>query len=446
MQDTKLLIYSSRDSSRLQYILQLMLYDLLGLDFEFTKDEQRFLAFNGPKLCYGLHNAGGVVFIHADELLFDTGIHPVSFHTGIYQEVTTIFNHTQKSALPFDPFAAAFYLVSRYEEYLPFGADQHDRFPAALSISYRHGFLRVPVVNHYALFLQQLLQQHFPEIIFPLKKYRFQLTYDIDMAFAYCEKGLLRNTAGLLRSVITLNLKAFTNRLKVLAGFEQDPFDTFGYQRLLHERYALQPVYFFLLGDYSRYDKNIGWKNAAFRQVVKATAESCPTGIHASYASNRLPGKLITEKERLEKITGTKVFRNRQHYLKLQMPGTYQRLLSAGITEDFTMGYASQIGFRAGIAAPFYFYDLEREATTELLIHPFAAMDATLFYHLEMDALTALQQVKLLADEVKKVNGTFIFLAHNDLISQHGPWKAWHQHFETLLSYCSAPGENIHGN
>lgn len=446
MEAKQLLIYSPRDSPRLQYTLQLVFRQLLGVAYEFTIEEQQYSAFDGPKLSYGPKNPGDGVFIYADELLFTANIQPPTIHTGSFRDITTLFHHGHEAALPFDPLAAAFYLVSRYEEYLPFQGDAHGRFPAEVSLNYMLGFHQVPVVNHYALFIRQQLLHYFPEMIFPERNYQFQLTYDIDMAFAFREKGWLRNAVNLLRSAIMLNVPALATRLKVLSGFEQDPFDTFDYQQSLHDQFTIQPVYFFLLGDHSRYDKNISWKNPVLQRLVQDISGKYPTGIHASYASNRFPGKIKTEKERLEKISGRNVFRNRQHYLKLKMPVTYQRLLAAGITEDYTMGYASQTGFRAGIASAFYFYDLQNETSTDLLIHPFAAMDAALFYHLKMDASAALAQAKHLADEVKKVNGTFTFLAHNDLIGDQGPWQEWRLHFEKLIRDCSNTAQNNQGN
>ncbi|MEP7127589.1 MAG: polysaccharide deacetylase family protein, partial [Chitinophagales bacterium] len=408
MPTQSLLIYSPHNSPRLQYTLQLLFNIVLGVAYEFTTDEHRFSAFGGAKISYGKTTGSAALFLHADELLFENDIKLVSIAAGSYNEIKTIFHHNHTAALPFDPFAATFYLVSRYEEYLPFKPDNHGRFPAELSLSYKDGFHKVPVVNHYALFLKQLIVSHFPDFNFPEKKYQFQLTYDIDMAFAFREKGVLRNAGGFLRSFRNLNLKEVALRLKVLAGLEQDPFDSFDYQQLLHEKYSLQPVYFFLLGDHSRFDKNISWRKDAFAKVVKQIADKYETGIHASYASNFFPEKIMMEKERLEKMSGRNVFRNRQHFLKLQFPDTYQKLIAAGITEDYTMGYSSQTGFRAGIASPFYFYDLQNDTSTHLLIHPFAAMDAAMFYNMKLSPDAALEQSKQLADEVKKVNGTFI--------------------------------------
>jgi hypothetical protein len=52
-----------------------------------------------------------------------------------------VFCQRQIGDLPFDPLAATFYLVSRYEEYLPFIPDEHGRFPAKQSFAFSNGFL-----------------------------------------------------------------------------------------------------------------------------------------------------------------------------------------------------------------------------------------------------------------------------------------------------------------
>jgi hypothetical protein len=432
-----LLVFSSQNSSRLAYILQLLLKDLLKIDFEYTDNKEKFLNYTGPKLSYGTERLDREVHIHAMTVLFEKTISVQSIAAGEWQGVKTLFHHDRDADLPFDLLAASFYLVTRYEEYLPFSEDTHGRFPVEQSIAYKNGFSEIPVVDHYAQFLKKILQEKNSGLNFPPRKYAFQLTYDIDMAFAFREKGAMRNAAGYLRSLKNLNLKEISLRTRVLLGATDDPFDTFVFQQWLHEQYKLKPVYFFLLGDHGPFDKNISWRNVFFTDIVKALSEKNETGIHSSYDSNRYPKKVKIEKERLEKITGKPVFRNRQHFLKLRFPETYRNLLDAGITEDYTMGYAEQPGFRVGISIPFKWYDLEKEEATSLTVHPFAVMDASLHYYQNLDPVSALEKSKLVVDAVKRVNGHFIFLAHNDLLSDEGPWKGWREQFEKLLAYAA---------
>jgi hypothetical protein len=160
-------------------------------------------------------------------------------------------------------------------------------------------------------------------------------------------------------------------------------------------------------------------------------------GIHPSWASNSDSGKLSTEIMRLEGMVNREVVRSRQHFLKLDLPSTYRRLIDLGIREDYTMGYASQVGFRAGTSLPFYFYDLDMETQTQLLVHPFAVMDGTLNEYMELTVDDAQYLVKELMDRVKEVNGTFISLWHNETVSDNRHWYEWKQVYEfTLEEAC----------
>ena len=222
----------------------------------------------------------------------------------------------------------------------------------------------------------------------------------------------------------------------MLFGNETDPYDTFNFQFSLHEKFQLKPIYFFLLGDDGKFDKNISWRNDELQKLIKKISEKIEIGIHSSFASNDQSEKVRTEIDRLSRITGKKIIRNRQHFLKLQFPSTYQTLYANGISEDYTMGYSSQIGFRAGIASPYRYYDLEKEEATGLVIYPFAVMDASLHYYLKLTPVEALEKCRQIVDEVKKVNGYLILLAHNDLISDEGPWIGWREKFEELIKYA----------
>ena len=67
------------------------------------------------------------------------------------------------------------------------------------------------------------------------------------------------------------------------------------------------------------------------------------------------------------------------------MPETYRNLIEFDITDDYTMGYAAQPGFRASTCSSFNFYDLDREQETKLRVHPFCIMDASLRHYLNVD-------------------------------------------------------------
>ena len=106
---------------------------------------------------------------------FNITPHSLLFETGIRQQNITFYNKDSLKAFfpcasaadfPFDIFAATFYLLSRYEEYLSPEQDQHGRFPATASIAYQQKFLDEPIVHHWIQAFQHALRSKFPFLKF----------------------------------------------------------------------------------------------------------------------------------------------------------------------------------------------------------------------------------------------------------------------------------------
>jgi hypothetical protein len=138
----------------------------------------------------------------------------------------------------------------------------------------------------------------------------------------------------------------------------------------------------------------------------------------------------------LSKVINKEITASRQHYLKLELPFTYQNLIKNEITDDFTMGFASEIGFRAGICEPYYFYDLDTEHETPLRIHPFAVMEGTLKDYMKIKPHEAMQFVKPLIDNVKAVDGQFITLWHNQSLNDQISEGHWREPYEEIIRYA----------
>ena len=112
-----------------------------------------------------------------------------------------------------------------------------------------------------------------------------------------------------------------------------------------------------------------------------------------------------------------------------------------GIKEDYSMGYASYPGFRAGTSSPFNFYDLAAEYETDLVIFPFAVMDVTLRQYLSLTPQEALDRIKNILQQVKQVEGTFLSLWHNESLSGQGIWKGWREVFEGMIEEVTMNNE-----
>jgi hypothetical protein len=320
---------------------------------------------------------------------------------------------------------------------LPHLRDAHDRYHETESLAYARGFLQKPIVNLWAKQFRLLLQRHFPGLKFNLTRYKYISTIDIDNAYAYLEKGLMRTLGAYGRSLLNFDFQQMVERSKVLLHMQHDPYDTYELMHDLHKRYKVSVIYFFLLGEYGENDKNVSVDNRNFQSLIQSLADYAETGIHPSYGSNSKTGRLQKEVLLLTRILKREVSKSRQHFLKLRMPDTYRQLLSVDIKDDYTMGYAGNIGFRAGICSPFYFYDLDQEIQTPLLIHPFAIMDATFRYYLKVNPDQVIDLVKPLIDDVKSVDGTFISLWHNESLSENHIWKGYRKVYEELLQLAA---------
>ncbi len=429
------LVYCERNSSRLQYAFDLVLNTMLGLEYRLVHDPEVFKLSDAPRICYGRQPISDKeVFVEACGLLHEKGLNPVDPVIAEVKGLKVLFpskgRHCQAG---YDIFSAAFYLVSRYEEYLPHLKDRFGRYEPSQSLAFRHGFLQQPVVDHYALHVKSLLKNRFKSLVFPERRFRHIPTIDVDVAYAFKGRGFFRTLYGLGKSLLRGDMALIRERFMVLTGKQKDPFDTYDEQLALHRRYGLKAWYFFLCGDYGDLDRNIAFHSPAFQKLVLKVADYAYVGIHPSAASNSRPSRLSEEVRRLSTLIKSPVTHSRQHYLMLSMPDTYQALIARDIMHDFSMGFAAQPGFRASTCTPFLFYDLSREAVTALQVIPLSVMDGTLRDYLKLSPTEALGNISRLIGEVKLVNGTFVSLWHNDAVSETGAWSGWKYVYEAML-------------
>ncbi len=432
-----LLIYTHKITHRNRYVFNLVFKDILGVDFELTSNVDDFKNSNGYKISYTQNPLCDELFFASRNLLFETGITEQHISVFDFNDCKVFFSTGSFSSLPFDVFSASFYLVSRYEEYLPHIRDEHDRFEAKDSIAFMNGFLQKPVVNIWAMWIKELIRKRYSSFVFPEKKFQYISTMDIDNAFAYLEKGFTRTIGGYLKSLSTLNFKEIKERTLVLLGPEKDPYDTYDFQLEIIKKYQFGAIYFFLLGDYGVNDKNLPIESQKFQSLIKRIGDYAKVGIHPSYGSNKSKEQLKKEVDRLSNVLHRDVTKSRQHFLKLILPETYRNLIDLDITDDYTMGFASQVGFRASICTPFNFYDLDMEIETKLKIHPFAVMEGTLKYNMNIAPQDAFNKIKPLIDEVRAVNGDFISLWHNDTLSNKKQWIGWQNVYLEIIEYAT---------
>ena len=429
-----ILVYSNQTSPRLVYVLNLVFKNLLKSNFELTQSPEVYRDYAGLKMAYSAQKIDDGIHIKPHSLLFETEIKPQKVQV-VYENALPTFFQTGDAAhsFSFDIFAAAFYMVSRYEEYLPHKADQYDRFQAAESLAYQHNFLQTAVVNHWVNLLKNAIEQRFNGFLFAKQTYVFTPTIDIDFAFAYKHKPYLERTKSLAYKLLKGKVNEYKTQKKVLDNKLQDPYNTYNYLGDLHEKYGLKPIYFYLFGNYGGLDQNLDPKNIQVKKLVQYLAQIAQVGLHPSVASNKNEQILEREIHLLRAYTQNSNVVSRQHFLMLKMPKTYQTLIKQSVTADYSMAFADELGFRAGIASPFIFFDLSTNQPTKLTNFPCAIMDATLLFYKKLSPSQANEAIKPIINEVKAVKGNLISIWHNNSVSDFAEWKGWRIVYERFL-------------
>jgi len=180
-----IVVYSKQDSPRLQYIVKFLFTGILQVPAKITTNLEEFKLHNGPKINYSFSETEGITIL-PKSLLFKTKFEDIVVEVAWDKETPLLFHECADVELPFDPFAASFYMISRYEEYINKDTDIHGRFLSASSIAVKNGFISIPVVDIWALKLRDIIGKYHPTFVFPERKHSFIPTIDVDsVAFTW---------------------------------------------------------------------------------------------------------------------------------------------------------------------------------------------------------------------------------------------------------------------
>ena len=431
-----LLVYTHKITPRIRYTFKQICTRILGVPVSFTTTVEDFIAHDSMKMSYSRQPLGSEFFVRSHELLFEQGLSDVDIKVVDWEETKCFFSNGEQNALPFDIFAASFYLLSRYEEYLPHVKDKFGRFTAEESLAFNNGFLKQPVVDIWALKFKKALGIQFPDYIFQERQFKITPIIDVPKAYSYKLNGLMRTIGGTLGDLFRFKIKNIYKRYLVIFGFQHDPFDTFKYIINKQKQVKDKFIFFFLVGDLSTYDKNINVQKSKFVSLIKQVGDYSKIGLKASYFALDNLSILKTEKLRMESIINQDLIASRQSYSKLNLPESYRNLVELEILEDFTMGYINHIGFRAGTCTPFFFFDLDYEIQTPLRINTYHVLDyALLKYQSTLDKKMHLNRI---IKEVKNVNGEFVSVFHNYTFGTSEIWKDYKELFNIILDATDA--------
>ncbi len=421
-----MIVFINTITPRVRYVTDFIGKEIGGISFVLTDNTDGYKNSGDYKINYSNKR------ITADEFwLFP---HSLLFEKGIKQQNTECFEVNNNKAFfktegdfPFDIFAATFYLLSRYEEYLPHQKDMYGRYAHENSLAYKENFLHLPLINSWLKHFGEKLKQKFPLFTIHYSPFAFLPTYDIDEAYSFKHKQWQRSAGAAVKDILKGKWKRFGLRRKVLNGKAVDPFDSYSWINDLHRPYrSVHPHYFFLVpGKTGKYDRNILPGETALQVLIKEHSDKYNIGVHPSWQSGDDASLIKKEKETIEHITKIKVISSRQHFIRFSLPQTFRHLIDAGIKEDFSMGYGSINGFRTSVASSFYWYDLEKEEATRLLLHPFCYMEANSFFEQKFKSQQALEEMRHYHKVVKGINGTLITIWHNTFLGTDEKFEGW---------------------
>lgn len=427
-----LLVYTHKISPRVKYVFKHICTRILGIKVNFTTKIEDFIAHDSLKMSYTKQSLGKEFFVKSHDILFEQGLSDIEINPQAWENTKCFFYIGEKGAIPFDIFAASFYMLSRYEEYLPQRKDEYGRFLATESLGYKYDFLHQPVVDIWAYKFKAALEEQFPKFKFPNKYYRVRPVIDVPSPYSYKLKGVMRTIGGTVKDLARFKIKALYARYATLFGFIHDPFDTFKYIINKQKQTSFKFLVFFFVGSYSTFDKGININKRKYVSLIKHLSDYCKVGLKASYFSIKNAVLLKKEKVQMEEVINTSLSASRFSFSKVNLPESYRNLVELEIFEDYTMGYINHIGFRAGSCTPFLFYDLDYEVQTPLKICPFQLMDFALLKYASL--LDKKKALNALIKEIKQVNGEFVPVFHNYTFSNMDRWHGFKELFNVILT------------
>ena len=424
-----LLIYTRQNTSRVDYIFKHVCTRILGLPISFTSLVDEFVSHKGPKMSYGKQPLGNELFVKSQGLLFEQGFEDQLIQVRPWKETKCFFSVDGQSSLPYDIFSAAFYLMSRYEEYLPHVKDSQGRFPAKESLGFREGFLESPVVDIWASYFGAVLKDHYPNVQLKNSGYVAHTLINAEFPYQYLQKGALGSLIIVIRKLFRFRFVPLFREFQVLLGWKRDPFDTFQYLMSTIADKDHPMTVFFLLGEATEYARNINSRRMKYQSLVKYVSDYTQVGLVISWKGLQDIGIMQQEKKSLEELTHRGLAASMNAGFLINLPDIYRYLVELEIPRDFSMVYEDQIGFRAGTCTPFLFYDLDYEIKTPLLIQPVAAAIGGLGDRKRQDVHDKLLSIR---DEVKQLNGEFSVIFRNEDFSKTFQNRTWHSLFNQI--------------
>jgi len=300
--------------------------------------------------------------------------------------------------------------LSRWEETLDSSRDPHGRFQAKNSIAHAGGFLGRPIVDEYGLAFEQAMGFLFPSWKKSSRNVRIKLSHDADhVGIPFRWKTVLRHSVK-SRAIH----HSFRDVFSRISGMEPAELNSVRQITFTSKSHGLKSAVYWKASPPGPNDSGYDPRHAKVRQVVNWLDElGAESGIHPGYNTFRSPEKLRREVAILRDTLGDRPLGGRQHYLRWS-PDTWIDWENCGLAYDSSVGFAEQIGFKAGTCIPYqpWLFPLNRQA--DLIEIPLLVMDRTLLGYMGLTKGEAIHAVTELIGRCRMAGGVFTMLWHND--------------------------------
>ena len=337
-----------------------------------------------------------------------------------------------------DIFASSFFMLTRWEEYVNKERDNHNRFSSCDSLAFKNNFLHRPVVNEYVFFLQSLIQSLDFSIKIKKREYKMLVTHDVDVLFRYSSwrSGLVEIVRDI--SVRKNPLLAFKNtilKIKSIFKISKDPYDTFDFLMNLSETNGLKSFFFFMAKGITQFDNRYSLDNPKTSALIERIKKrGHHVGIHPTYNSYNDVTQFSKEKTELKKASNiTNINFGRQHFLRFEVPTTWQIWEDNNMNWDSTLSYADREGFRCGVCYEFPVFNFLTRKELNLYEMPLTVMEGSFAtYQKHISKQDMIDKIVNLQKKVKKYNGTFVFLWHNSSFNTPA-WNKYKGVYEYII-------------
>jgi hypothetical protein len=427
------------------YIIEVLFGEFLGLNFEaisYGGTEYKIILDNHAQIdikdgFFGSQNQNYLDIVNIPEKMKYTSN---QFLTE--KDIPIIFGTEQLEVnekyiqCGIDIFASSFFMLTRWEEYVNKVRDNHNRFPAIESFSYKNGFLSRPVVNEYVEMVWNMLTFLGEVQNRKSRNFKYIITHDVDSIVYWRDiNRMIQILIGDLvkRNSIPIFLEHLIELAQVKAGKKKDPFDSFDYIMDLSEAANIKSHFYFMSGGVTKFDNYYQIdENASLKIINKIKERNHVIGFHPSYNAYNDPIQWKKEKILLEETANLTVTEGRQHFLRFEAPHTWNIWNDNGFEMDCTLGYADKEGFRCGTCYEYPVFDFIKRKKLSLKEYPLILMEASFLAYQSVSPQYMEQNTFQLIDKVKKYKGNFVYLWHNSSFNIPS-WKPFQYVYENVL-------------